>query len=277
MIIDSQVHVWQAETPDRPWFSPDAHLPNPFAYQDLLGEMKRAGVDRAVLVPPGWEGGRPDHALEGAARYPDRLAVMGRIELDRPETSRDLADWRTPPGMLGIRVAFQKEDSRPWLDDGTADWLWPAAEQHAIPIMVFAPGRNAILRDIAVNHPKLPLIVDHMGLNRETDGAAVAAMEDLITLADCRNIHVKLSSVPLYSTEPYPYRNRHGALKRLIAAFGPERAFWGTDITRIWQICPYRQCVTLFIDELDFLSGEDLEWVMGRGISRCLNWPLPGQ
>jgi len=30
--------------------------------------------------------------------------------------------------------------------------------------------------------------------------------------------------------------------------------------------------VALFTEKLDFLSGEDLEWVMGRGIMECLQW-----
>jgi hypothetical protein len=83
---------------------------------------------------------------------------------------------------------------------------------------------------------------------------------------------VKVTSVPFYSTEPYPYRNLHGALGRLIGAFGARRAFWGTDITRIWQLASYRQCVTLFTEELDFLTNDDLDWVMGRGLAQCLGW-----
>ena len=35
-------------------------------------------------------------------------------------------------------------------------------------------------------------------------------------------------------------------------AFGPDRMFWGTDITR--RPCSWRQCVTLFIEELHWLS-----------------------
>ncbi len=30
--------------------------------------------------------------------------------------------------MLGIRVAFNHEKTR-WIVDGTADWLWPAAQE----------------------------------------------------------------------------------------------------------------------------------------------------
>jgi len=273
LIVDAQVHVWPQETPQRPWLRPsDAHLPRPFGSQDLLAEMARAGVDRAVLIPPGWEGDRIDFVLEAAARHPDRFAAMGRIAVERPESAALLPAWKRQAGMLGIRLSFQKTHNSAWLTDGTADWIWPAAERHGIPVMLFAPGRADKIREIASNHPSLALIVDHMGLAREQDERAAAVMEQTAALADCPNVHVKVTSVPLYSSEPYPYRNLHAPLSRLIGAFGGKRAFWGTDITRIWSRASYRQCVTLFTEALDFLSAEDLEWVMGRGIVECLQW-----
>ncbi len=275
MIIDSQVHVWARETPDQPWVSQTEHLPNPFGYGDLLEQMKSAGVDGAVLVPPGWAGGRPEFALEGAARHPDQFKVMGRIAISTPESAALMAGWKAPPGMLGIRLGFQHDHEKSWLHDGTADWFWPAAEKFDIPVMIFAPGQNKAINEVALNHPRLRLIIDHMGLYRETDAKAAAVMENLIPLADHANVHVKVSSVPLYSTEPYPYRGLHGALKRLIGAFGARRAFWGTDFTRISMLVEsYRQCVTLFTQELDFLEPDDLDWVMGRGLAECLGWRL---
>ena len=56
-------------------------------------------------------------------------------------------------------------------------------------------------------------------------------------------------------------------------AFGPRRMFWGTDLTGI--PCTYRQAITLFTEEMLFLSDADLEWVMGRGVCEWLGWPLP--
>jgi predicted TIM-barrel fold metal-dependent hydrolase len=276
VIIDAQIHVWKAETPERPWFSGPPHLPEPFGYENLRREMATAGVNRAVLIPPGWEGDRIDFALEGAQRHPGLFGVMGRIPVQKPDVAAPLLPgWKAQRGMLGIRVSFQKAHNQLYLTDGTADWFWPEAEKHGIPVMIFAPGRNAEIRAIAESHPNLRLIVDHMGLRREEDAAAAAAIEGLCALADCPNMHVKVSSVPLYSTEPYPHRNLHGALKRLIGAFGPRRSFWGTDLTRIWSRTTYRRCVTLFTEELDFLSPDDLAWVMGRGIAECLEWPIP--
>jgi hypothetical protein len=44
---------------------------------------------------------------------------------------------------------------------------------------------------------------------------------------------------------PRPTRSGTCAsLRRVIAAFGPKRAFWGSDITRVPASCRYRQTVT---------------------------------
>jgi len=59
-------------------------------------------------------------------------------------------------------------------------------------------------------------------------------------------------------------------LRRLDDAFGPARMFWGTDITRM--PCSWRQCVTMFTEELPWLSGRDLELVMGRAACDWLGW-----
>ena len=79
MIVDSQVHMWLAQAPDRPWPADGrgrAHLPYPFTYDKLLPMMDEAGVDRVVIVPPSWEGERNDYGLEAARKYPNRFAVM---------------------------------------------------------------------------------------------------------------------------------------------------------------------------------------------------------
>lgn len=50
--------------------------------------------------------------------------------------------------------------------------------------------------------------------------------------------------------------------------------FWGTDITRM--PCSWRQCVTLFTEELPWLSEDDKELIMGRALCQWLDWALPG-
>src|SRR5213083_835853 len=78
---------------------------------------------------------------------------------------------------------------------------------------------------------------------------------------------------PSYSSQPYPYKNIHGYLRQIFEAFGPDRSFWGTDITRM--PCSYRQCVTMFTEELPWLKGRDLERVMGGAVIDWLGWKRP--
>ena len=272
MILDSQVHVWPPDRPDRRLGDGVGDL-KPYGYEELVADMDRAGVDRAILVPPSFDHDRNDFVLEAVRRYPDRFAVMGRVPL-RAGGNDFLERWRAQPGMLGVRLTFHRDADRPWLTDGTAEWFWPEAERHDIPVMVHAPERLAEIGKIAARHPGLRIIVDHMGFARATmDDEAAPAVERMNALARHPNVFVKVSALPCFSTEPYPFKNLREPLRRVIEAFGARRAFWGSDITRVPATCSYRQVVTHFTEELDFLSPADLEWIMGRGLAECLRWP----
>ena len=59
-------------------------------------------------------------------------------------------------------------------------------------------------------------------------------------------------------------------LRRVFDAFGPQRVFWGTDITKM--PCTWRQCVTLFSEELPWLSEADKRLVMGTALCDWLGF-----
>jgi predicted TIM-barrel fold metal-dependent hydrolase len=277
VITDSGVHVWRAAGPDRSWQpGREPHLPTPIGYDDLAAMMAEAGVDRAILVPPSWEGERIDYSLEAAAKHPDRFAVMGRIPVEQPQARAMLETWKSHPGMLGVRLTFHHAWDRPWMSDGTADWFWPAAERLGIPVMLNAPTLQGEIAAIAVRHPNLRIVLDHMGrVKGMRDDTLREAVEQTIPLAKHPNVSVKLTQIPECSSPPYPYRSTQPYVRRLIEAFGPRRAFWGTDLSAMLSrtTCTYRQAVTMFTEEMKFLSADDLEWIMGRALAECLSWP----
>ena len=275
-IVDSQVHIWAADTPERPWPPGRAHQaqkPYPVTRDMLLQEMVAAGIERVVIVPPSWEGDRNDLALEAARLHPNRFAVMGRLAVEKPESRSAIVGWRAQPGMLGLRFTFHTDLQRPWLTDGTADWLWPAAEKAGLPVMVFVPGSVPAIGRIAERYPGLRLVIDHLALwGDRKDAAAFVDLPLVLRLARHPNVAVKASALPCYSSEPYPYRSLHPFIRQVYDAFGPQRMFWGTDWTRL--PCAWRQAITLFTEELPWLSAEDQEWIMGRAVSEWLGWPL---
>ena len=274
MIVDAQVHLWKAESPDWPWVpGRKPQLPEPFTIEKLLALMDEAGVDRAVIVPPSWPGDRNDYGLEAAQRHPNRFAVMGRVPITKPESAELLPKWREQPGMLGARLTFMREQAE-LLKGGTTDWFWPAAEKAGLPVMFLAPGNLPKFAPIAERHPGLPLIIDHMSLLQETaqEGRIKEAIDDVVALAKYPNVSVKLSSTPTYSSEPYPWRDMNMHIKRCFDAYGPRRCYWGTDLTNAFGKSTYRQRITHFTEELPFLSAAEKEWVMGRAILERLNW-----
>jgi len=277
MIIDSQVHVWKEETPDRPWPADGRqrqHLAYALTYEKMLHMMDDAGVDRAIIVPPSWEGDRNDYALQAAQCFPDRFAVMGRLTITDPDAKRHVARWLEDQGMLGIRLNFTAAQVES-LRQGYADWLWPMAADAGIPIMAHTATVMPEMMNIVSSNPNLRLIIDHMGLSSEIarEDLREQALSRTLAFAAYPNVAVKLSNAPVYSHEAYPFSDMAPFIRQIIDAFGPRRCFWGTDVSHSLKYATYRQNLTLFTEELPFLSDEARHLILGRSISEYLGWP----
>ena len=269
-ITDAQIHVWGTGLP-----SNAAHWQvTSFTADEAVALMDEAGVDAAVIHPPSWDQGSTEMALKAVQDYPGRFAIMGALPLDEVASRDRIAAWREQPGMLGLRYLFLDDPARRWLHDGTLDWLWAAAEGAEMPVAVLATDSLAAIGDVARRHPGLRLTIDHLGGRGGNttlkDNAAMAHMPDLLALARLPNVAVKATGAPGYSSGAYPFRSMHTYLKQIFDAFGPERMFWGTDISKM--PCSWRDCVAMFTEELPWLSGRDLELVMGEAVRAWWGW-----
>ena len=284
-IVDAQVHVWPPQSEQNQWTG-ETHnylgkagdissaARESFSGEDLLAELAGAGVDRAVLVPPVFGGDDNGYALAAAARYPDRFAVMGRFQLDRPDPER-VRNWLSQPRMVGIRLTFFYDRHVEWLSDETVDWIWPILAETGIPTAVFAPGNTPKIEQIARRYPDMRLVIDHFGIpQRARDAEIVPFVEQLLPVADLENVRIKASALTSHSTGPFPFTVLHEPIRRVVAAFGAERVFWGSELTR--QPQPYDECVRLFSEGLTFLSDAERALIMGDAISAWLDWaPTP--
>jgi len=272
-VVDSQVHIWGAATPQRPWPArAHAQRETPVSADEVIGWMDAGGVDRAVLVPPSWEGDRNDLALDAVKRYPGRFAIMGRLDPDAPHAREQMARWKGQPGMLGLRFTFHTPVLLQPLLDGRFDWVWGEAERFGLPVMVLL--HHAYLDrlvPVIQAHPRLRLVIDHLGLvNGEKDAHAFRGLDELLALARFPNVAAKASALPSYTDSKFPYTGLHPYVRRVHEAFGARRMFWGTDLSRL--PCTYREAIAMFTEHMPWLPKPDLEWIMGRGVREWLDW-----
>ena len=242
----------------------------PFGPNDLLAEMDSAGVQRAILVPPSWEGFRNALCLEAAKLHPNRFAVMGRLPLNAADSRDRFEEWKYIPGVLGVRLNFRRAAIRQ-LRDGTADWIFQQAELNELALMIFANDDFPAIGALAERHPRLRIVLDHLGVGVEHQGAsAFEHFAAVLSLARHPNIAVKASALPCAAADAYPFRSVHTYVKAAFDSYGPDRLFWGSDLTRL--PCSYRQAVTMFTEHMPWLHGQDLERVMGKSLCRWLRW-----
>lgn len=261
-LIDSQIHLWADQA------SASKMLQQAMSPEAIITEMDACGVSRTYLVPG--HSGANALCVQAAQRWPDRFKALALLPLDKP-ASRDLLEQWSGGGFIGVRLTFPPYREVSWLDDGTADWFWPLAHDLALPVMIWAPKRAASVGELAQRYPRIRFIIDHINLFVMDKAEAVEReVSTVLPLAQLPNVAVKVSSLPAHSSEPFPYRDIHGHIERVVAAFGADRTMWGTDLTRM--TCTYAQAINLFTEHLPFLSAQQLEKIMAGTAEQWLPW-----
>jgi predicted TIM-barrel fold metal-dependent hydrolase len=275
LIVDAQVHIWGANTVDRPWPARhQAHREIALGHTELLTLMDEAGVNAAIIIPPSWEGERNDLVLAAAKAHPKRFAIMGRIDPEASASRDLLATWRQEPGMLGLRFSLHRPGLAEAISNGAMDWLWEQAQKHGVPLMLLLPhSKLQHIAKIAARYPELRLVIDHMGIPSSVPSdQRFKDFSELLALAKHPNLAVKISALPCFASDKYPFASLHPYLKKVFDSFGPTRMFWGSDFTRL--PCSYRQSVTMLTEEISWLNEEDKSWIMGKSLCQWLGWDL---
>lgn len=273
-IVDAQIHLWGAGLPG----NPSHRQVTSFTSEEAIAMMDEGGVDAAVIHLVPWDPNCHQVALDAVEKYPGRFAMLGELPPTDPQSKDRVAAWLDQPGMLGLRYVLLNDPQRQWLHDGDIDWLWPSAEEAGVPITVLATDSLDLLGGVAERHPGLRLTIDHLGgrggMTTLKDHEAMAHMPDLLALAKHPNVAVKVTGAPGYSAESYPFPIMQTYVRQIFDAFGPERTFWGTDITKM--PCSWRECITMFTEEMAWLGDDDKRLVMGDAICAWWGWNRRG-
>src|SRR5690348_11076514 len=162
-IIDSQVHAYEANTAKRPWHS----VPNWPAHvtgDEMVAAMDKVGIDGAIFISA-FSMYRYDasYAVDVQQAHPDRFAIVKPVDPDDPAVADVIAEWKTTPGAVGIRIMLPREAQRDPNDPGL-ERILRAAARHDLPVNILCWGNLDAGTALIDRHPDTGFIIDHLGI-----------------------------------------------------------------------------------------------------------------
>ncbi len=275
-VIDSQVHAYERDRPERPWVGTLAG-PKEATGDQMVKAMDAVGVDGAILVSAySMYRFDPSYALEVYKQHPNRFCLVKPVDVTRPDLAEDIAEWARLDGTVGVRVLLDRGGVDP-AGDGVATAL-KAAAANGMPVNTLCWGDPSVAIPLAKAHPDTTFVIDHLGIKQPYQPPAPEnAFQNLPTvleLAKFPNVTIKISGACTLAREPFPYPDIWDPVMRIIDAFGLDRCMWGTDWTRTSEVLTYKEGVEAF-RQTDRLSDADREKLMGGTITKVYGW-APG-
>jgi predicted TIM-barrel fold metal-dependent hydrolase len=264
--VDAHVHLWTddlAKYPLAAGFTRQDMKPHAFRPEDLRRHAVPGGVSRMILVQMSYYG------------Y-DNSYMLDQIR-ESPQSFRGIAvvDWRTgnpglemrnlaKHGVCGFRVYPEFASDLEQLESDPFDsMLRCAAEEDLAICFLINPEVLPLIGRLCEKHPESPVIIDHMGRIGMDGMIRAADAQAICALAKYAKIKIKLSGFYALGERKTPHLELAPLIRQLYNAFGPRRLMWGSD-------CPFQLVNETYADsldliryQLDFLSGEDREWILG--------------
>ena len=162
-VIDTQVHAYAANTPQRPWHKPPQGWPDHVTGDEMVAAMDKVGVDGAINVSANslyqYDA---SYAVEVQRTHPGRFAIVKPMNSNDPTADEIRAEWKKTPGAVAVRVMFALQAVSDLNTAGIARIL-RAAARHDLPVNLQC-GTNLDMGTTLIDaHPQTRFVIDHLG------------------------------------------------------------------------------------------------------------------
>ena len=273
LTIDSQVHAYERNRPERPWVG-FLTGPDEVTGDDMVAAMAAVGVDGALLISPfSLYGYDASYALEVYAKHPGKFGLIRPFDPNSETIDADMEEWTSTPGVVGARIMLANLDYG--ADHPGLNGILAAGGRAGVPVNVMAAGKLPLLRELARQNSDTQIVIDHVGIAQPFDppppDEPFADLPNVLSLAELDNVAIKISGAGTLSHQPFPYPDIREPLGRIFDAYGLGRCLWGTDWTRAVNLLNYEQGVEAFRVS-DWLSDSERGILMGGSLARIYKW-----
>jgi predicted TIM-barrel fold metal-dependent hydrolase len=236
----------------------DPALTTPHSPRDLLAEMERAGVRRALVLSDGYLAESPvmdpqrsdaadlmraanDWTVELAKRYPEHFSAFVAVDPLRSTALPEITRWRGNPAVTGVKLHLTASgvDLRRDSDVATLAAVFHAAAEARFAIVIHlrtqrsdygAPDVRRFLKDVLPAAGNTPVQIAHAGGWGGIDAATLSALgtfADAIEADPQRFRHVWFDLANVWN--PKTSCADKQALVALIRRIGPRHFLPGSD------------------------------------------------
>ena len=276
MIIDSHTHAWEYWPYEPP--VPDHNSRG--RVEQLLWEMDRNGVDKAVLVCARIEHNphNNDYVAEQIRAYPDRLVQFADVDCSWS------AEYHTPGAAERLKAAAAKYQLKGYTHYVKGDTEWFASEEglaffsatadlNLIASLALGPQWQPALRELAQRFPSVTFLCHHMAGANAREEAPHPNLQEILRSAEVPNIYIKLSGFHYAShvSWGYPYSDTHHIVRQLYEHFGPQRLCWGSDYPVVRTNMTYQHALEAFRTHCTFVPDEHKRLILGQNLADLID------
>lgn len=258
MIVDAHHHFWDPARGDYHWMSPDVPvLARPYGPDDLAPLLRRAGVDRTVLIQAAQTEAETDYLLALAARTPFVAGVVGWLDFEDPAFERKLLRLKAQPKLVGLRPMLQDlaDDAYIVRPAVLANLKLLVAHDLAFDFLTF-PRHLPHVRRVLAEIPGLRAVIDHVSKPPIASGELTGWAEEMAAVASFPNVSCKLSGMVTEARlDAWRPADLAPVVRHVLAVFGPERVMFGSD----WPVCLLAASYAEVMNALRGIVGPELD------------------
>ena len=237
-VVDAHLQVWNPDAVHYPWMTPqNAAVHRTFRVPDIADQLADEGVAWVVLVQAADNRADTELMLFQALSSPRVAGVVAWVPLDAPDdAAAQLDKWRREP-IVGIGHRGHDQQDPDWLLDAAVDDSLTLLTERRLTLDLTAhtPAALAHVATLAENHPKLTIVLDHLGSppiaalragDRDSWGHWSALLG---AVAQLPNVVAKLSGLTTAAGAGWTPDHLRPAVDRALEVFGPDRLMLGSD------------------------------------------------
>ncbi len=228
--------------------------------EDVLAVMEKAEVQRAVLVQHLGEFDN-GYIATAVAQHPDRFVAVGLVDHRSADWPRALDRIVESGCFSGVRIPQEALTENAAFCEAVMAWS-------LVPLFDLPDGVDreiASLRELAQDHPEVPVVISHLGYPEVSDGQVVRGRE-IVELAAEPSVTVLLSGQSQFCA--YPYAPLSDFRDAVLGAFGPERVMWGSNFPYLTDDDDYVRDLALTASLASLSEAGDAASVLGGTAQR---------